>query len=74
VVESHQMRALIRISLEKLPKNYRIVLHLRDIEGYSTNEVASLLEMTSSNVKIRLHRARSAMKNLIEPLLRGEIN
>jgi RNA polymerase sigma-70 factor (ECF subfamily) len=49
-------------------------LHLRDIEGYSTNEVASLLEMTSSNVKIRLHRARSAMKNLIEPLLRGEIN
>lgn len=74
VMENHQMWALIGNSLEQLPESYRIVLHLRDIEGYSTNEVASLLEVTPSNVKIRLHRARSAMKKLIEPLLRGETN
>jgi RNA polymerase sigma-70 factor (ECF subfamily) len=74
VIENHQLGALITSSLEQIPETYRVVLHLRDIEGYSTSEVARLLEMTPSNVKIRLHRARSAMKKLIEPLLRGETN
>ena len=74
VIENHQLRVSITSSLDQLPETYRIVLHLRDIEGYSTKEVASLLETTPSNVKIRLHRARSAMKKLIEPLLRGEKN
>ena len=74
VIENHQLLALITNSLEQLPETYRIVLHLRDIEGYSTSEVASLLDTTQSNVKVRLHRARSAMKKLIEPLLRGETN
>ena len=72
IVESHYLQALINDSLSQLPESYRIVLHLRDIEGYDTKEVAELLDVTPDNVKIRLHRARSAMKKLIEPLLRGE--
>ena len=41
-----------------LPEKYRLVLVLRDMEGFSTEEAAQILSLTSSNVKVRLHRAR----------------
>jgi len=55
-----------------LPDNYRTVLLLRDIEELSVSEVAELLNLSETNVKVRVHRARSARKKLLEPLLRGE--
>lgn len=73
VMENHHLRSLIENALEQLPESYRLVLQLRDVEGYDTNETAELLQTTPSNVKIRLHRARSAMKKLIEPVLRGDV-
>ena len=72
IVANEQRRAQIHTAINKLPDTYRNVLLLRDIEGYDTGEVAELLELSESNVKVRLHRARSALKKLIEPLLRGE--
>ncbi len=71
ILESEQRRTQVHAAIDKLPGNYRIVLLLRDIEGYSTDEVAQMLGLSGSNVKIRLHRARAALKKLIEPLLRG---
>lgn len=73
VVENEQIRAQIRAAISKLPETYRIVLLLRDIEGYDTAEVARLLDISESNVKVRLHRARATLKQLIEPLLRNEV-
>lgn len=73
VVENQHLQSVVHKSLFALPDSYRIVLQLRDIEGYETSEVADLLDISSANVKIRLHRARSALKKLLEPLLRGEI-
>lgn len=58
--------------IDTLPDTYRIVLVLRDIEELSTAEVAEMLELTEANVKVRLHRARAALKKLLEPLLRGQ--
>lgn len=58
--------------IDKMPDIYRIVLLLRDIEELSTTEVAEMLELSESNVKVRLHRARSGLKKLLEPLLRGQ--
>lgn len=49
-----------------LPENYRIVLILCDIEDLTTEEVGRLLGVTPSNVKVRLHRARQALKVLLE--------
>ncbi len=72
ILESEQRRAQVHTAINQLPDKYRIVLLLRDIEGYSTNEVAQMLELSGSNVKIRLHRARTALKRLIEPILRGK--
>jgi len=55
-----------------IPKSHALIVRLRDIEGFDTKEVAELLEMSESNVKVRLHRARSALKKLLEPILESE--
>ena len=60
----------IRTALDELSDDFRIVLILRDYEGYSTKETADALQISEQNVKVRLHRARAAMKKLLEPLLR----
>lgn len=74
VQENEELRERVITSIGKLPDAYRIVLQLRDIEGYDTTEVAELLEISESNVKVRLHRARAALKKLLEPILRGEVD
>lgn len=73
VLENEDVRARISASIDALPDSYRIVLQLRDIEGYDTSEVATLLSISESNAKVRLHRARAALKKLLEPVLRGEV-
>ena len=57
--------------IENLPDEYRHVILLRDIEELTTAEVAGLLGISENNVKVRLHRARAALKKLLEPLLKG---
>ncbi len=41
-----------------LPEKYRVIVHLRDVEGFSTDETAQILGITPANVKVRLHRGR----------------
>ena len=48
----------IKASVKELPPQYRLVLVLRDMEGFSTQETAEILGITHANVKVRLHRAR----------------
>lgn len=63
------VRALVRDAIGRLPDSYRAVLVLRDIEGLDTRETAGALGTTENAVKIRLHRARQALRTLVEPLL-----
>lgn len=69
-LRSRQTRSIVREKIETLPDQFRIVLILRDIEGLSTKEVAEALDLSESNVKVRLHRARAALKKLLEPMMR----
>ena len=48
----------IRKAIIELPKNYRMVVVLRDQEGFSTEETAQILDISVANTKVRLHRAR----------------
>jgi len=64
-LETFETRAMVRRCVGQLPPSHRIVLLLRDIEGLDTQEVATLLGVTTNAVKIRLHRARQALKTLI---------
>lgn len=73
VLQSHDSRERVLTAIARVPDTYRVVLQLRDIEGYDTAEVAKLLEISESNVKVRLHRARAALKKLLEPLFLGEV-
>ncbi len=73
ILESESLRAQVNLAIVSLPDNYRIVMQLRNIEGYDTAEVADALGISESNVKVRLHRARAALKKLLEPMLRGEL-
>lgn len=52
-------------ALEKLPQNYRAVIHLYYYEEYSVKEIAEILGISESNVQVRLKRARDKMKVLI---------
>ena len=72
MIESAETRAHVAQSIRELPDAYRLVLQLRDIEGYDTSETAELLEISEANVKVRLHRARAALKKVLEPVVRGE--
>jgi RNA polymerase sigma-70 factor (ECF subfamily) len=71
-LERSETRALVRQCIDRLPEMYRTVLLLRDIEGQDTETVAELLEMNVNAVKTRLHRARQALRTLLDPHLRGE--
>ena len=64
---TNENRRLVRQCIDKLPDGYRNVLLLRDIEELSTEEAAAALETTPGNVKTRLHRARQALRTLLEP-------
>jgi RNA polymerase sigma-70 factor, ECF subfamily len=59
-------RESIRRCIARLPAIYRTVLVLRDIEELDTSEVGEMLEINVNTVKIRLHRARQALKSLLE--------
>ncbi len=74
VMESADLERLLQQKIGLLPDGYRIVLQLRDVEDYATGEVAEMLNLSPANVKIRLHRARAALKKLLEPVLRGEVS
>jgi RNA polymerase sigma-70 factor (ECF subfamily) len=71
LLESREAREAVRRSIDQLPDGYRNVLLIRDIEGYDTEETAKLLGLTPGAVKTRLHRARTALKTLLEPVMRG---
>ena len=62
--------AAVRASIDQLPESYRTVLLLRDIEELDTQETARLLELSPNAVKIRLHRARQALRGLLDSHLR----
>lgn len=67
-----ESRQFVRDSIQQLPEIYRTVLILRDIEEFDTETTAQMLEITESVVKTRLHRARLALRTLLDRYFRGD--
>jgi RNA polymerase sigma-70 factor (ECF subfamily) len=63
---TEETRALVRQSIDLLPDDFRNVILLRDIEELSTEETAQMLGTTPGAVKTRLHRARQALRTLLD--------
>ena len=68
--ERAELRDLVMRSIHELPEGHRNVLLLRDIENLDTEEAAEILGISPGAVKTRLHRARQALRELLEPHLR----
>ncbi|HEY5661842.1 MAG TPA: sigma-70 family RNA polymerase sigma factor [Gaiellaceae bacterium] len=61
---------VIRRTIERLPPAQRAVLELRDIEGLSAEEVCNALDLTETNGRVLLHRARAKVRAALEEYLR----
>jgi RNA polymerase sigma-70 factor (ECF subfamily) len=64
-----EVRLQVRECIDRLPESYRMVLLLRDIEEKDSEEVAKMLGCSANCVKTRLHRARQALRTLLEPVI-----
>jgi len=70
ILQRAELCKIVRSSIDSLPDRYRVVLLLRDIEEVSTEEAATLLDVTPNAVKVRLHRARQALRTLLDPYMK----
>lgn len=69
-----ELRRAVREKIDELPEAYRTVLILRDIEQMTTEQAAAALGESESAVKTRLHRARLALRELLDPVMsRGSL-
>jgi len=63
---NEELLGILRQAIWSLPEKYRIVVILRDIEEFSTEDTAQILNLTPANVKVRLHRARLFLKDKLK--------
>jgi RNA polymerase sigma-70 factor, ECF subfamily len=61
-VLNEELSRHLKAAILDLPDKYRLVLVLRDVEGFSTAETADILNLSPANVKVRLHRARLSLR------------
>jgi len=67
-----ELREKIESAILRLPKEFRIVVVLRDQEGFSTRETSEILGIGEPLVKVRLHRARLALRRDLEQYMTGD--
>ena len=63
---SGETREVILDAIEKLPPAQREVITLRDVDGWSSEEVRNALDISETNQRVLLHRARSKVRGTIE--------
>ena len=67
LAERKERHKLLHDAINSLPEDYKTVVILRDMEEHSTKEVASMLDISGGAVRVRLHRARIALRNMLSP-------
>jgi RNA polymerase sigma-70 factor (ECF subfamily) len=65
-LERDEMSQCVQEKMLLLPQTYRTILCLFDIAGLTHSEIAEVLDINVSNVKVRLHRARAKMKEILK--------
>jgi len=69
---NEELAGAINRGILSIPKKYRMVIVLRDIEGFSTAETAQILNLSPANVKVRLHRARLFLRDKLKGYFENE--
>jgi len=57
---------LINVAIAELPPAQREVISLRDVQGWTAEDVCNVLEITETNQRVLLHRARSRVRATLE--------
>jgi RNA polymerase sigma-70 factor (ECF subfamily) len=63
---NEELAQTLQNAIHSLPEAYRLVVVLRDMEGFSTEEAARILNLSDANVKVRLHRARLFLREKLK--------
>jgi RNA polymerase sigma-70 factor (ECF subfamily) len=66
LLSSEELRVLIAQALETLPFKQKLVIKLHDLEGVDLKEVCNIAEVSQSNVRVLLHRARLTIRKVID--------
>jgi RNA polymerase sigma-70 factor (ECF subfamily) len=66
--ERSQARSFLENAIDQLPEAMRTVFMLREIQELATAETAEVLDITEENVKVRLHRAKAALREILEAM------
>lgn len=69
IYEGMNLQEAVQKALEALPPQYKEVIILHDLQGFSYEEMASLLGTNEQTIRVRLHRARKMLKKLLEPYI-----
>jgi RNA polymerase sigma-70 factor (ECF subfamily) len=72
LIERDEVKHVVRAAIDQLPDGYRTVLLLRDIEEFDTVQTGEALGLSRAAVKTRLHRARQALRQLLDEHFRLE--
>ena len=68
---SKECRLAIEEAIDGLPDNQRQVITLRDVEGVSAEEICNILSISETNQRVLLHRARTKVRRVLDPYVRG---
>jgi RNA polymerase sigma factor (sigma-70 family) len=60
-----ETKQLIERAIDQLPEKYRVIYVLKEIEGLDNKEIQNCLDISDSNIKVRLHRAKSLLKEAL---------
>jgi RNA polymerase sigma factor (sigma-70 family) len=71
-LERKWQRKMLRRALDELPEKERLAIVLRDIEGLSTSDVASILQSSETTVRSQVSRGRLKLKAAMERVAGGE--
>ena len=69
---ANETRLVIERAIERLPPSLRTVITLRDVEGWTADEVRNALELSETNQRVLLHRARAKVRRALEQYLSEE--
>ncbi|MGQ0722592.1 MAG: sigma-70 family RNA polymerase sigma factor [Candidatus Eiseniibacteriota bacterium] len=69
VADLNDRQRKVRRAIDSLPEHFRLMLVLRDMEGFAYEEIASMLDLPLGTVKSRINRARLEFKRRVEPLI-----
>lgn len=69
---NNELKIILEKAVDNLPDKYRTVFVMREIEGMSVSETSTCLNLTESNVKVRLNRAKETLRKNISKFYKKE--